>query len=120
LNAAQGVAEATLEFGPLPAAAIPTITMTPLPLPTATLQPPPPTLQPTPTPLPTFIDQLRKYWGLPLAAVIAILVSLWLVLRRVSRPRPEPEVCANCGFDLTGTTGACPQCKDTRRLPKKK
>jgi Mg-chelatase subunit ChlD len=120
VNSTQGSTEAIMEFGPLPLAGIPTITLTPLPLPTATIQPPSPTPQPTSTPLPTFVEQLGQLWGYLLAAIIALGLGLWLVLWRNNRRHTKPEVCANCGFDLTGTSGACPQCGATRRLPKAK
>lgn len=118
LNTPQGQAEAQMDFGPLPAAGSKP-TATALPAATQTGSAPgqaaaqPPAVQPA-----AGSDQP---WAWPLAAVIAIaLVALLLFLRRKRRPAPTPEVCAKCGFDLTGATGACPQCSETRRLPKKK
>ena len=57
--------------------------------------------------------------GWVLAAVIALGLSLWLTLRKRGS-KPIPESCANCGRDLTGISGACPDCKETRRLKKLK
>jgi hypothetical protein len=54
-----------------------------------------------------------------------VLVNLGLALLFVlyfnrwnARPKPTAEQCAQCGFDLTGKSGPCPQCGGTRRLPK--
>lgn len=57
-------------------------------------------------------------WGWLLAAVLATAAGVWFSLSR-RKPRPAPEVCAKCGFDRTGKTGACPECGETRRLAKK-
>jgi VWFA-related protein len=57
-------------------------------------------------------------WGWPVAALLAIIVVVGVVVAR--RPRAKAEACAKCGFDLTGVTGACPQCGEIRRLPKRK
>jgi len=121
VNSTQGTTEAIMEFGPLPVEEIPTATTTQqLPKPTATSVPPTPTPLPTPIPAPTLLETLQQNWGIPLVVVVILGLGLWLILRKPRRPHPIPEVCANCGFDLTGTIGACPQCKDTRRLPKAK
>jgi uncharacterized protein YegL len=46
-----------------------------------------------------------------------LLLVFWIVLRIRRKPNDQ-EVCAKCGYDLTGIAGACPQCGSTRRLPK--
>ena len=57
-------------------------------------------------------------WGVPvLLALIACLVILWLVRRRITRnirveltKRGYPT-CTPCGYNLTGnTSGVCPEC----------
>jgi VWFA-related protein len=132
LNAQGAVASAEATLGPLPLAPTqaPTATPTEPPPPTATpTELPPPTITPTETPpptatsIPTPIPEEEPAgipWlpvGLGLAA-LAVAMILLFTLRR--KPKPAPEACARCGFDLTGKTGACPQCGETRRLPKKK
>ena len=117
LNSLQGSANASQVFGPLPAAAD-----TPTPLsPTATTVSPAPTLVPSPVPTlapepPSF---LAENWGWLLAAVIALVLALWFTARSTRHPHPKKEACAQCGFDLTGISGACPQCGGTKRLPKR-
>jgi len=57
-------------------------------------------------------------WTLAVAAVV--LVGGGWLLFRPRKPMPIPEVCAKCGYDMTGREGPCPQCGETRRLPKDK
>lgn len=47
----------------------------------------------------------------------AVVFGIGFVVFR-NKQHAQPEVCAKCGYDLTGKTGACPQCGETRRLPK--
>lgn len=123
LSSAQGQAAASLEFGPLPPAATATsvasatVVSTAAAAPVATraviaAQPvaASPAAQPEPGPI----------WAWPLAAGIALVLTLLFVLRRKTRPAPAPEVCANCGADVTGKPGPCAVCSDSRRLPKMK
>jgi hypothetical protein len=42
---------------------------------------------------------------LPFVVAVAFAAGLW----RLDRRRP-PGCCARCGYDLTGITGACPEC----------
>jgi hypothetical protein len=61
-------------------------------------------------------EQEFPVWGWLLAAGFSLgLVLLMVVFRKT---KPKPEKCANCGFDMTGKTGSCPQCGSERRLPK--
>jgi predicted amidophosphoribosyltransferase len=50
-------------------------------------------------------------------ALAVLGVAAFLVFSR-RKLKPAPEVCAKCGYDMTGRSGACPQCGETRRLPK--
>ena len=119
LNAASASTNASLEFGPLPSApapVAPTKTTAPIvPATSAPLSTPAPTA--TPPPPETF--RWQDYGGGPIAALVALGLGIWLTSLRRRRPKPRPEVCAQCGFDLTGKPGACPQCGGTKRLPKR-
>jgi VWFA-related protein len=136
LNAAGGSATDRVEFGPLPMAP-PTETVTPPPLtdtpastptaipPSATEPPTPKATQPPPTPTATPVPSAIAFiedtpWSRLLALVLVLSVGGALLLSRRRKSRPTPEACAKCGYDLTGKTGACPQCGETRRLPKLK
>ena len=56
-----------------------------------------------------------------LAAGIALLASLvYVAMKRRADPKPVPEVCAKCGYTMTGEAGACPVCHSTERRPLKK
>ena len=70
----------------------------------------------------TFMDYLVSYLPIIVIAGLALVgvVVLLVVLFGRKKSRPKPEACAKCGFDMTGKTGACPQCGETRRLPKMK
>lgn len=120
LNTSQGQAEASLDFGPLPrqdaTSAPPAATRQPLATPTTA----PVSTEIPPTPAPTPQPDGDQPWAWVLAAALAIALGLFMALRRKPRPAPAPEACAQCGFDLTGKTGSCPQCGSNRRLPKKK
>jgi len=120
LNAASASASASLEFGPLPSAPAPAFpTETPAPIELATSVPlPTPVSTATLPPPKTF--HWQDYWGWPIAALVALGLGIWLTSLRRRRPKPKPESCAQCGFDLTGKPGACPQCGGTKRLPKRK
>jgi len=115
LNSPAGNAESRVDFGPL----TPSLQTTP---PTAANTEVPPVIA---TPVATKIEPpitpppANKNWIWLVAAVIAIGLGLLFARSRRS-PRPVPEVCAQCGFDLTGVGGSCPQCGGTRRLPKAK
>ena len=117
-----------LELGPLPY--LPTAEPTETALfvePTLTFTPEAhPVLTATPTPLMVSVDPdetslLRgRIIVLSLIAVGLIsLILIWALLRR-RKKRPKPEACGQCGYDLTGVSGPCPQCGSTRRLPKRK
>jgi VWFA-related protein len=76
----------------------------------------------TTTPLPAVVEEPETPafpLGLVMAAVIALGLGLWLTLRKRT-PKPTPEACARCGRDLTGVSGACPDCGETKRLKKLK
>jgi hypothetical protein len=50
---------------------------------------------------------------IPLWVFMALLGTPTACLWRLDRRRP-PEVCAKCGYDLTGNTiGVCPECGAT-------
>jgi hypothetical protein len=115
LNTSAGSASAALGFGPLPLKPAPVPTQTIVA--TATSVPPLPTQTPIPPTTHTG-SFLENYWGWIVAAIVAIGLGLWLSLRKTNRPRPRKEVCAQCGYDLTGVSGACPQCGGMKRLPK--
>jgi hypothetical protein len=106
-----------------PATITPTAPFTLTPTATFTLTPtftPTFTPTPTPTPIPTFIERISGSASIWCPAVLLlVLVSLFLVILR-RRSKKDEEVCANCGYDLTDEPGACPQCGNTRRLPKVK
>ncbi len=141
-NGPHGSAEAGLDFGPLPLipptnipatqtslppspTAVPSATPlllpthTPIPAPTATASSPPP---------PSGIQIVLQFiLASPINIILTLAIgggSLALILRLLmrlmqgSQPKPGGEACAKCGYDLTGKTGACPQCGETRRLPK--
>ena len=65
-------------------------------------------------------DQEPQKADIPLwvwaAGILFLLVVIFLLIRR--RKSPKPEACAKCGYDLTGKSGDCPQCGNTKRLPK--
>lgn len=90
-----------------------TPTDTPTVTPTATA-----TSTPTPTPIPTFIERVQGSLSLwcPGIVLLGFVALLLIIFRR--RPKRKEEKCAQCGFDMTGQPGACPQCGETRRLPK--
>jgi len=139
-NGPQGTAQASLDFGPLPSIPpTPTPTNTPTQTsPTAVPSPtplPPPTRTPIPAPgvtaEPPPPSGLQIVLQFILASPINILLTLTIgggalaliirVLMRMLQGReaqPGGEACAQCGYDLTGKTGACPQCGGTKRLPK--
>ena len=57
----------------------------------------------------------------PLICLIMLLLLVFVIIpffRRRNVPPPAKEVCANCGYDMTNESGACPICKSTKRLPK--
>jgi VWFA-related protein len=131
LNTAGKVETRQIEFGPLPE-------VPPTDTPTLTDTPPPPTYTPTvspthtattsptatpipPTPTPTPLPPLPTLWEKPTTWVAGGLILALIVVGIIlglRRPRPQPEACAKCGYDMTGKSGACPQCGETRRLLK--
>ena len=128
LKKAGAQAETRMQFGPLPAAPTattvasalpPTAIPTSLP-PTNTPQPPAPTVVPTPTPQPFFSIERDWPWALAAFFVLLLILALVFLPRGKKHPAPLPEVCAQCGTDVTGKSGACPNCGSTRRLPKRK
>ncbi|WP_160318442.1 vWA domain-containing protein [Levilinea saccharolytica] len=55
-------------------------------------------------------------WGwAAIAGAAAIATIAYLLIRK---PKPKPEACAKCGYELTGSNGPCPQCGESRRLPR--
>ena len=53
------------------------------------------------------VAQLLLFGGLLFALGLALgLVGIWFMR---ARPTP-PGVCANCGYNLTGIDGVCPEC----------
>ena len=107
----QGQAQWQTSFGPLPTLKNP--------LPAASL--PPTMIAAAPTSIdiqlnPSKVSSPKDYWGWFLAALIALVLAVWFVLTRRTINRPRPEVCAQCGFDLTGIAGSCPKCGNSRRV----
>ena len=132
LNAAGGTATERLTFGPLPeslptatpTSPPPTATTAPTSIPTFTPLPPTATaLAPastsTPTPSPTLWEQFTRSPWAWLGGGAVLVFLLWLLLFGRRKSEPKPEVCAKCGHDMTGKSGACPQCGETKRLPKR-
>jgi hypothetical protein len=140
LDTTLGSDSQSIEFGPLPYISptptitqtsaptetpSPTITTTPSPTPTNTATVTPTvtptatfTPTPTPTPIPTFIERVQGSVALwcPGVLLLGLIALLLIIFRR--KPKQKEEKCAKCGFDMTGKPGACPQCGETRRLPK--
>jgi len=139
LNTAGSSASDSYHFGPVPQAdQLPTATLAPTevatetpvaeteqPTETPSLAAPTQTqiiIEPTATSTPVFPPE--TILGLPLPVWLVggggLLLSLfWLLYKWIKgKIDVEGEVCAKCGFDLTGKTGACPQCEHTKRLPK--
>jgi uncharacterized protein YegL len=116
LNTSSASAESRLEFGPLPLV-VPEATPTTAVIPTQPVETGqvPIANNPSTTPAP-----LYQNWVWLGAAVVSLGLGLLIAALRRRRPKPAPEVCAQCGFDLTGIGGACPQCGGTRRLPRTK
>lgn len=124
LNTPSGSASSTLEFGPLPEQPTPTatseLTSTPQEMNTPVLTPPVPSVVPTATKSGKNTGfNFQENWGWLLAAAIALVLGIWVSRRRRRRPPHKPESCAQCGHDLTGKPGACPQCGGSKRLPKR-
>lgn len=98
----------------------PTQTATPPPTPTLTVTPAP-TATPAPTPTPEasgWLDTALAWPGIGAGLVVLAGLAIGLIWRRRRKSRIKPEACAQCGFDMTGKSGACPQCGSTKRLPK--
>jgi len=111
----QGQSQWQISFGPLPSMQNPPPIASPLPI----------VVAPALTVVniksnPSITTIVKGYWGWFLAALIALILSIVFVRRRLSKQQPRPEFCAQCGFDLTGQVGVCPSCGGTRRLPKAK
>ena len=130
LNAAGGADTQSLEFGPLPLTPptevpptdAPTLQPSPTDTPIPTEVPATATVIPLPTPVPTPPPTLAESlisspWSWLVLAAFVIGLGWWLFIAR-RRPKPKPEKCVKCGFDMTGKPGACPQCGETRRLPR--
>jgi len=124
LKAEGDEAKASINFGPIPP--LPTeTTTTPIP-PTSTFTPtvtntPTYTPTPTPTPIPP-IPICKQILTNPIAWLLGVLIiggGGWLLFS-ARKEKPKPEACARCGYDMTGREGPCPQCGETRRLPKDK
>ena len=126
LNSSGQTADSQIQIGPLPAALNPTAAPTALPTPVVekvvigTDRPMPTALPVVVAPVPLQPQQTPWFLiaGSVVALVFVLVIVLWLLRGR--GPKLEPEACAKCGFDLTGKPGACPQCGETRRLPKPK
>lgn len=72
----------------------------------------------TPVIAPTAAPPARPNWGwYGAGAVLAIVLTGGLFLRR--KPRPTPEACARCGYDLSGKGGPYPECGESKRLRKR-
>lgn len=115
LDTPHGQAEKQIEFGPLPFAALPTATLLPA---VPTVAPATEPAEEVPEPQPD--AGLLSTFGWGLAAIIALSLGALVFWFRRRRPVSAPEICAQCGFDLTGKPGACSQCGSARRLPKRK
>ena len=126
-------AQADIRFGPLPAAPQITdtaqppapITPTRAPVITETPEPAAALILPAPTdapPPPSFMQQYGTRLVVPLICLIMLIILVFVIIpffrRRNVPPTPAKEVCANCGYDMTNESGACPICKSTKRLPK--
>ncbi len=123
ISAQGSTGKTKIELGNLPL--VPTATSTPSAtiVPSPTLTPVPPTATetaapPTPTRVPAESPPTGlSRWLAGGAAVLVVLIA-FIILRR--KPRLATETCARCGYDLTGHSGPCPQCGETRRLERRK
>lgn len=111
-------AQAETILGPLPKAPQQTATIEPFPMPPPSSQPVSASGEPAPPAAPT-IPARPFPWSLVGAGLITAGILAGTILRN-RRKSVAAEVCAKCGFDLSRTSGTCPQCGETRRLPKTK
>ena len=123
----QGVGEVAegVALGPLPQ---PTPTSKPSPTiaPTATAVPSPTPL-PSPSPLPEVTPAATSAvvtpsngtpWWIIAAGGGLLLLGAVIALAKRRRKQTVREFCAQCGYELTDHTGACPVCGSTKRLRK--
>ena len=105
-------------FGPLPQVRPTATSARPTETPTSPMMTPTVTPASGNLPTPTSIPMGEGFNPLPWVGFlgIALLVALFLVGAARARRRPVKEVCAQCGYDLTGYAGSCPVCGSTRRL----
>ena len=46
----------------------------------------------------------------PFWFVALVLIGVFALLIRLTRPRPTPGLCATCGYDLRASPDRCPEC----------
>lgn len=85
-------------------------------LPTEVPPTPPPTAAPVIVVSPVEPPAPSFPWGWVVAGGAVVLgggIFAW-----TRKPKPKPEACAKCGYNLTGKSGPCPECGEIRRLPR--
>jgi len=103
----------------VPAAEVPAAPVTEIPLTEpAPTNGAPAAVVPVPTEIAASPAESSVPWLWVGGGVLLLIAALGGVLLRARKSKSQTEVCAQCGYDLTGRPGACPQCGSTRRLPK--
>lgn len=122
LDTPYGKGSANIDVGPFPMALEEEPTSLPAVQPTAdaVLAPlPPPASNDCDFPLNFSGQTYCLPWGWLLATALSLSLASLIYLRRRGRRRKiTPKVCSQCGFDMTGKSGSCPQCGGTKQLPK--